>query len=227
MKTNKVYRFKGVNSETEWRFGLLAAAPTLLVLLGCLFLFKEIFNFHFILSFIIASVICVLMILFIIKKLSNQNKNLYWIISLANDDIDISFRDKNWKFQLKDIRIIKNMGNVGFRYLTIITKTDKIKIRVGNIALVPFSTDTDIIEVDNFIASLKPYIDENFNKKILKNRLDSNSIPNWGIFVDKKEKVKYSIINKMTPAQILIFFGISSFLMILLLMYLIINLLEQ
>lgn len=134
-----------------------------------------------------------------LKQLSNLKKNKKWVITIENEDLKITFQDKVWKFQLSDIRIIKNMGNVGFRYLTIFTKTEKIKIRVGNTGFIPFSTEEDIMIVDKFIAYLKPFIEVNFNKMILKNRLDNYAFPNCGVYVVKTDKIRYGVINKMKP----------------------------
>lgn len=224
---NNVFKFQGIDAKTEWRIGLLAGIPGLFVFLGTLFLLESVFGLNFIVSIMTAAGLTLSVVLIVLKQLSKLGKNKIWTISIENHNVKISFQNQIWNFRLNEIRIIKNMGNVGFRYLTIITQTEKIKIRVGNTGFVPFSTQEDLQTLDEFITYLKPYIDENFNKKILKNRIDNHVFPNCGIYVVKTEKIRYSLINKMNPAQVIIVFGLAGFLFIMLLMFFILNIIDK
>lgn len=68
-----------------------------------------------------------------------------------------------------------------------------------------------------FVQYMKPYIHKNFNKKELKNIINTTIIPNFGVYVVKDEHIKYSIINKMNSLQvILLILGIAGVMMTLL-----------
>lgn len=212
---SKEFRFQGLDAKTELRIALLLVFPALITMLGTLYLSHIFFsNTFFLFPLILAALMTVLGGVTILKLLTNQMKDQdkEWIIRIdAQKNITAIFRNNVFNFDMKDIVMIKNMGNEGVRYLTIKTKNQLLKIRVGNTGFAPFSTEKDIKNLDAFIDYIKPYINENFNTKVLRNAMNPNIIPNFGIFVRKGERIQYSIINRMKPWQVIamiLFIGI-------------------
>lgn len=213
----KEFVFQGLDAKTELKTALLLIIPALLIMSSVLFISHIFFpNLYFLVPLLLAAILTVSLSVLILNQLSKRIKDKNWIIIIENENIDIKFRDSHYALKLSDILMIKNLGQPGLRYLTIKTRNDVIKIRVGNTGLAPFSKEEDIEIIDSFIEYLKPYIIENFNKKILKNIININIIPNFGVFINKKEKIKYTIINKMEPWQVMVFIlGITTVVLIL------------
>lgn len=203
---NKEFRFQGLDAKTEVRTALMLIIPSLMVMFGVLAIAHVAFpKMFFLFPLVFAAVLTVLVSVIILKLLVAKLKDKEWTIRISEGkNVFVKFRNAEYNFELKDIIMIKNMGNTNIRYLTIETRQDKIKIRVGNTGFAPFSTAKDIEELDAFIEFIKFYIDENFNKKILKNAANPNIIPNFGVYVVKGVEIKYSLINKMKPWQIAI-----------------------
>jgi hypothetical protein len=200
MKTlmeSKEFKFQGVDAKTEWKLGLMLLFPAFLIFISSTYIVSLLIpDIYFLSPLLAASGLTFMASMGILKLLSNAVKDKQWIVNVDGEILHISFKNHSCNMLLDDIRIIKNMGNSGFRYLTITAKNETIKIRVGNAVLVPFSTAEDIATIDAFIAYLKPYMDERFNKKILRNQINNNVFSNFGIYVAKTEKIKYSIINE-------------------------------
>lgn len=213
----KEFRFQGLDSKTELNLALKLIVPVLVIMIGILYGSSVIFpKLPFLISLFVASILALSISMFLLKKLSDRIRQKEWLIGVENDSVSIKFRDENYNFRLSDVKMIKNLGNVGLRYLTIKTDTDVIKIRVGNSGLAPFSTQADIDEVDAFVAYIKPFINEHFNTKILKNIANCEIMPNFGVYVVKGENIKYSVINKMKPWQVILFIlGIGVLVMVL------------
>ncbi|MCZ4244264.1 hypothetical protein [Pedobacter punctiformis] len=214
---NTVFTFRGLDAKTELRLALLLIIPSLIIMLGTLYAINLIFpNGYFLSGLVFSATLTVAISTLILKQLVKKIRNNKWDIKIENEQLDIKFKDITYNLHFEDIKMIKNIGNAGLRYLTIKTKQEVIKIRVGNAAFAPFSTQEDIDELDAFVEFIKPYIDMHFNKKILKNIARPNIIPNFGVYVVKGEKIKYSLINKMTPVQVALFIlGIGVLVMIL------------
>lgn len=213
---DKEFRFQGLDAKTEIRLALMLIIPGLATMLGVLFCGDLLFpGMPFLKSVSFASIMTIEVCLFTFKQLSNFIKEKEWVISIKDDHFHISFRSLEYGFQISDLRMVKNLGNVGFRYLTLTTKTDTIKIRVGNTGMAPFSTQKDLDELDAFMEYMKPYIKEHFNQKELRNIIDTRVIPNFGVYVVKGDKIRYSILNKMEPWQVIAFFlGISAIILV-------------
>lgn len=217
---DKEFTFQGLDAKTELRFALLLIIPVIMMMLGTLYLFHLFFSKPFFLGpLLFASLISVAgagaFLKWMINRIKNENKE--WKINIkAQGNITISYRKDVYNFNLKDVEMIKNMGNAGIRYLTIKTINHLVKIRVGNSGFAPFSTNKDIEILDAFVNDIKPYINQNFNKKVLKNALNPNIIPNFGVFVKKGVAIKYSLINMMQPWQvIMLILGLGTILIIL------------
>jgi len=202
---DKEFRFQGLDAKTELHISLVLVIPALIMMIGTLYL-SHLFvsNTFFLFPIIIAALITILGSITLLKIMTNRIKEKEWIIRINDQEtITARFRNYVYNFNMTDIVMIKNMGNEGVRYLTIKTSDKFLKIRVGHTGFAPFSSDEDINKLDAFIDYLRPYIDQNFNTKVLKNAINPNVIPNFGVFVRKGEKIKYSIINKMQPWQVI------------------------
>lgn len=215
---DREFSFQGLDFKTELKLALVLIIPALFTMLGVLFGGELLFpKIHFLKSVAFASVMTIGICMITLKQLSRLVKEKTWTINIKNDHFHITFRNLNYQFQACEIKMIKNMGNVGLRYLTIKTADQTIKIRVGDTGLAPFSSQKDIDELDAFVQHMKPYINKKFNKKELRNIIYPNVIPNFGVYVVKGEKIKYSIINKMQPWQVILFIlGIAGVVMTLL-----------
>ena len=214
---DKEFTFEGLDAQTEIRLSLILIIPGLFVMLGTLFVVNYFFpKIFFLFALIFAALLTLSVCMLILKKLVTNIKDKKWSIKINDTNINIKFQKNIYQFNLSEIKEIKNMGNAGFRYLTIKTRNEKVKIRVGDTGLTPFSTQEDIKKLDAFVEYLMPYFKENFNQKELKNIINTNIFPNFGVYVVKGEKIQYSIINKMRPWQIIsLLIGSSIIIMIL------------
>ncbi|MCS4305106.1 hypothetical protein [Chryseobacterium sp. BIGb0232] len=215
---DREFSFQGLDFKTELKLALVLIIPGLCTMLGVLFGGELLFpKIHFLKSVAFASVMTIGICMITLKQLSQLVKEKTWTINIKDDHFHITFRNLNYQFQASEIKMIKNIGNVGLRYLTIKTADYTIKIRVGDTGLAPFSSQKDIDELDAFVQHVKPYITKNFNKKELRNMINPTIIPNFGVYVVKGEKIKYSIINKMQRWQVILFIlGIAAVVMTLL-----------
>lgn len=203
---SREFRFQGLDAKTELRMALLLIIPSLVIMFGVLAITHVIFpKIFFLVPLVFAAVLTVIVSILILKILVRKLKDKEWVIKInSENNIHIKFRNNEYNFRLGDIVMIKNLGNINIRYLTIKTKQETIKIRVGSTGFAPFSTAKDIEELDALVEYLRFYIDENFNKKILKNAANLNIIPNFGIYFVKGVEIKYSLINKMKPWQVVV-----------------------
>ncbi|MCW3161409.1 hypothetical protein [Chryseobacterium oryctis] len=218
MKESKKFQFEGIDAKTEWKIGLILAIPALFVFFSIMYLFEFYLpKTNFLYPVLSAAILTIIISLLLLKFLAKTIKNKTWIINANDTNLEIIYKEAKYIIPLKDIRIIKNLGNVGFRYLTIVTPEKSIKIRVGNTGFVPFSSQFDIEKVDEFLEYLTPFLNENFNKKELKNKINTNIFPNYGVYVTKSEIIKYSIINKLKPWQIILIFICGGFLLLVIL----------
>ncbi|PKF73770.1 hypothetical protein [Chryseobacterium sp. PMSZPI] len=218
MKETRNFQFNGIDAKTEWKIGLILAVPALGVFLLVMYLSESYLpKTYFLYPVLLAAVVTILISILILKFLSSSIKDKKWNININDKVLEITHKNIKKEIPLADIRSIKNLGNVGFRYLTIITHHETIKIRVGNTGFVPFSTQKDLENCDAFVEYLRPFLEENFNKKELKNKINTQIFPNYGVYVVKSEKIKYSIINRLKPWQIMIIFLCGGFLLLVLL----------
>ncbi|KFF18898.1 hypothetical protein [Chryseobacterium sp. JM1] len=212
---NKEFRFEGLDAKTELKLALNLILPGLAVMIGTLILTNRLFpGIYFLYPLLFAAFLTLSVCMLILKQLAKRVKAKEWIVVINNENLKIKFQNLQYIFSLSDIKMIKNLGNDGFRYLTIITNKDVIKIRVGNTGLTPFSSEKDIEQLDDFVEYLMPYVWGNFNQKELKNIINTNIFPNFGVYLVKREKIKYSIINKMEPWQVFVL-GIGLFFVVL------------
>lgn len=212
---HKEFRFQGLDAKTEFKLALNQILPGLIVMIGTVIFTNMLFpKIHFLSPLLFAAFLTLSVCMLILKQLTKRVRFKEWVVIINSENLKIKFQNLQYIFNLTDIKMIKNLGNAGFRYLTIITNKDIIKIRVGNTGLTPFSSEKDIEQLDDFVEYLMVYVRENFNQKELKNIINTNVFPNFGVYVVKREKIKYSVINKMEPWQVFVF-GIGLFFLIL------------
>lgn len=214
----KTFKFNGLDGKTERRLNLYLSIPTFITI-GTMIVIKELFfKIHSLsLLMFIVSIAFVLHISFL-KQYVKRIKDKQWTVSVENECIQIRFQNQYYAFSLSEIRMISNIGDAKLRHLTIQTHRQTINIRVGNSELTPFSTNDDIEQLDAFVAYLMPYIHKNFNQKMMKNKIAPSGFKNFGVYVVKGEFIKYSFINKLTPAQIeILVFGCAILIILVLL----------
>lgn len=203
----KEFRFQGLDRRTEMRLSLMVI-PIAVVIVGGVFVGMWVgFSLNFDrLPVKLMTALIFGLVLAIFGLVVKRAPHKEWVIRVVNNRLLITFGDKRFDIPLENLRRIENMGQQGFRYLTLVTQDgQQVRIRAGVTAMTPFSKEEDLHTVDQFIKYLKPYIDKHFNQKILKNKIVPSSFPNYGIYIVKSETIKYSFINKMTPGQVIIF----------------------
>lgn len=210
----KEFQFQGLDAKSELKLSMLLVIPAFLMMLGTVLLSREFLPDAFLSPIILAALVTVAGSTMILKELVGKIKkeDRQWTIRIKKpEQITVTFQDQVYHFGLMDVTMIKNMGNTGVRYLTIMTKEVTLRIRVGSSGFAPFSDVKDIVILDTFIDHIMPYLTEHFSLKNLKNAMNSRIIPNFGVYVRNGEKIKYSLINKMYPWQVItmiIFIGI-------------------
>ncbi|WP_412468144.1 hypothetical protein [Pedobacter sp. KLB.chiD] len=219
---HKEFRFQGLDARTEWKTALLLFIPAIVIMLGFLFLLYHFFpQFHPLSATIGAGTLTATSMILLHQQLVKRIKDRTWTIIIDESDmLEISFQQYHYRFPLTDLVTIKNLGNVDLRYLTLMTKTAVIKIRVGNAAFASFSSTQDIQTLDTFIAHLKPYLDQHFNTKILRNRITPPGFPNYGVYVVKTEQIRYSLLNKLEAWQVILLVFVSGVLLLVSIMLL-------
>jgi hypothetical protein len=166
---SKEFRFQGVDARTEWRLGLILFFPAALIFISFTYGVSRLMpTVHFFYSVVPAAGLTVVASTLMLKLLAHAVKDKQWIVNVEPERVRISYKNHASNIPLDAIRIIKNRGNTGFRYVTIITRNETIKMRVGSTGFVPFSAAEDVAAVDAFIAHLKPYIDEHFKENFKK-----------------------------------------------------------
>lgn len=212
------YTINGIDYKTEIRLGLTLGI-ILLTLMGIAFFLmsrqERLPNLN--IGIFVGLVMAITVIY--LKVSMKFIKYKVWEVHVADEHISFNYGNKITTFPLTDITMIKNLGNsTVFRYLSFITKNESVKMRVGDGGLTPFSGKDDVAKIDELIQKLMPYIDENFNikgeKKII---LTQFCFKNMGVYVNKKEKIHYNLIEKMGVAYYIVglFISIGLFLSIL------------
>lgn len=166
----KEFQFYGVDLKTELSIGLAAGLTLVIVWFGLIFFYYQYFGLDsilripkriFFLCLLIGFSVCV----FLLKFLGSQFKSI-WLITVLNDHIVVSFKNEKWILEKKVIKKINYLGNENFRYLSLFTNEQKIKIRVGTNFLTPFSTKEDLRIIDEFVEFISPFLKNNFDNKI-------------------------------------------------------------
>lgn len=216
----KVFRFQGLDFRTEMWLGFTILPILVIVLVGLFYLLRTVLPFDPLR--IPRSLIIVVILgtsLFSIHWLAKLVRDKTWTVCIDAGRLLIRFRRQQFDIPLESIREIRNLGNAELRYLSIFTKDGlSVRMRVGIGAMTPFSTKEDIQTVDEMMTWLKPYIDQHFNKKELRNKINQNLFPHYGIYVVKSEPLTYKWIEKRTPGQlVLIILGGGAMILVLLL----------
>ncbi|NML37214.1 hypothetical protein HHL17_08375 [Chitinophaga sp. G-6-1-13] len=216
----KEFRFQGLDYRTEIWLGLSIIPVLAAVLVGTFYLVRMIFPLDLLRiprGIIIGIILGIsfLSLKWMVKLVHNRT----WIVNVDDDRLLLQFGKRRFDIPLGSIRRIENMGNVGFRYLSFVTQEGlTVRIRVGATAMTPFSTAEDVQTVDDFIRYLKPYIDKHFNKKVLRNKINQNPFPHYGVYVVKSDPLRYNLFEKMTPGQVILVIFTSGVVFLILLL---------
>ena len=150
---NREFRFQGLDAKTELRLALNLIFPALFIMVGTLIITNMLFpKIYFLFRLLFAAFLTLAVSMFILKEMIQRIKNKMWVVKINNGNMEITFQSSKYNFPLSTIKMIKNLGEPGFRYLTIKTNNQIVKFRVGNTGLTPFSTDEDIKTIDDLVA---------------------------------------------------------------------------
>lgn len=212
------YTINGIDYKTEIRLGLTLGIILLTLLGFAFFLMSRQERIPNLSIGIFVGLVMAITVIYM-KVSMKFIKYKVWEVHVGDEHISFNYGNKITTFPLADITMIKNLGNsTAFRYLSFITKDKSIKIRVGNGDLTPFSGKDDVAKIDELIQKLMPYIGENFNKKEEKKIVLSQfSFKNMGVYVNKNEKIKYNLVEKIGASYYIvgIFICMALFLAIL------------
>ncbi len=202
----KEFRFQGLDFRTEMWLGLTILPILVIVMAGLFYLLQTVLQFD--LLRIPRGLIIVAILgtsLFSIHWLAKLVRDKTWTVAIESGRLLIRFRQQRFDIPLENIREIRNLGNKELRYLSIFTKDGQsVRMRIGIGAMTPFSTPKDIQTVDEMMAWLKPYIDQHFNKKNLRNKINQHLFPHHGVYVAKSEPLTYKWIEKRTSGQLML-----------------------
>lgn len=199
------YKIKGIDKKKEIIIALPLGILVLLIATGLLYLYAKItgtnakhINYIHITAVISLSASLTFFIFTLLAKSFLKDD---WLIQLNKTIQTLFFQygKKKYTIKLKEITKISFLGQPNFRYLTFFTNHQKISLRVGNSFMTPFSKQEDIEKLDELFLALEPFIKENFNQKILKNKIGFNPFYGFGVYVEKSQKIKYSVINRLDP----------------------------
>ena len=164
MNSEKTYEFFGVDAKTEWRLGLIFGIILLVLVVFLAICLMPLFEK--VMSFLLALSLGLGCGLFILNLLGKKHRKL-WRVKMMDDKCQIWYGNKEHLFLWNDIIQMSIEGNVGFRYFTIKTQTQAVKIRVGTSPLTPFSQKRDLEVLDTCINTLKSFLNEYFTRKVI------------------------------------------------------------
>lgn len=218
----KAFSFRGVDYKTEIWLGV-SIIPVLLIVLGgcfyCLSKFWQVDLLKIPRGLIIPAILGIS--LFSLHWMVKLVPNRTWLAQVDDQRLTLRYGKQYYDVPWDNLRRIENMGNAALRYLSFVTKDGlTVRIRVGNGAFTPFSGPEDIAAVDAFIQHLSAYIDKHFNKKVLRNKINQNPFPHYGVYVVKSEPLTYNFLQKMTPGQITLLFLTVGMLLVFLMLQL-------
>ncbi|MBC9913786.1 hypothetical protein [Chitinophaga varians] len=215
------FSFRGVDYKTEIWLGI-SIIPVLMLLGGCVYGLSKFWQIDFLKiprGLLIPALLGTS--LFSLHWMVKLVRNNRWIVNVDDERLCLQYGKQRFEIPWDNLRRIENMGNAELRYLSFVAKDGlKVRIRVGTGAMTPFSGPEDIAAVDAFIKHLSPYIDKHFNKKILRNKIDQNPFPHYGVYVVKSEPLTYNFLQKMTPGQIMLLFMTAGMLLVFLMLQL-------
>lgn len=216
----KEFTFQGLDYRTEIWLGLSIVPIIVMVLVGGFYTIRMFFQLNLLMvprGLIIAAILGVS--LFSLHWLVKLVPNRTWVVQVDDSRLLIQFGKRYFDIPLDSLRRIESMGNEGLRYLSFVTKEGlAVRIRVGIGAMTPFSKPEDMQTVDALMRYLKPYIDKHFNKKVLRNKINQNPFPHYGVYLVKSEPLKYNLLEKMTPGQVTLFIFTTGVLFVVLLL---------
>lgn len=165
---NKRYNIRGVNLNSEILIGFSIIPFVLIIGITTILFYHNLMNidyknipFYIVLGgMIIGMYIGIFFAKFLGKRISS-----IWEIKLTNNDLSIVFKEKKWRFNLDDISKLKIYGNQQFKYVSFfLLDNQRIKMRIGNTGLTPFSNKEDLQNLDLFLKDLQPYFEKEYQK---------------------------------------------------------------
>ncbi|NLR63917.1 hypothetical protein HGH92_06345 [Chitinophaga varians] len=218
----KTFSFRGVDYKTEIWLGISIIPILLIVLGGCLYCLAKFWQMDLLKiprGLIIPAILGIS--LFSLHWLVKLVPDRTWQAEVDDKRLTLRYGKHYYDIAWDNLRRIENMGNAALRYLSFVTKDGvTVRIRVGTGALTPFSGPEDIAAVDELIKHLSAYIDKHFNKKVLRNKIDQNPFPHYGVYVVKSEPLTYTFLQKMTPGQVILLFLTAGMLFVFLMLQL-------
>lgn len=120
----KEFSFKGLDAKTELRLALYLIIPALVTMIGTSFIFHQFLRgFSGRTSILIAAFLTFSVCVILLKILVKTVKDKQWKVKIENQILELKFQNLHYQFPLSSIKVIRNVGNHGFRYLTIKTAT--------------------------------------------------------------------------------------------------------
>ncbi|WP_159479889.1 hypothetical protein [Chryseobacterium sp. 18068] len=165
---SKKYNIKGVDLKTELIIALSIIPFFLLFSVLSLFLYNRLTGVEFRnipFYIVLGGMILGIVIGLLFAKALAKKMNGVWKIEEQGDTLEIVFKQQKWKIGLNNILKFKIFGNSNFKYISIFTADETIRMRIGNSGLTPFSAPEDLIHLDSFIKEIQPYFDKNYSKK--------------------------------------------------------------
>lgn len=85
-------------------------------------------------------------------------------IEIQEKFIEVKFKNNNCLIDFSYITKLQINGNSDFKYLSIYTNTQSIRMRIGNSGLTPFSAQEDFLELDRFICEISPHFVQKYRE---------------------------------------------------------------
>lgn len=157
---NREFKITGLTLGKELQLGFLFGTCFILIWLIFLLLYyiiTDLSEFSRIPSFIFLSAMFLALGLgFLILRLLGKKKRMQFLFDLYNDQIVVKFGSSRIVFPFNEIEAISLVGTLdNMRFFKIISKSNKLKIRIGTYNLAPFSDKEDIFFMDLFMNQLE------------------------------------------------------------------------
>lgn len=162
------YKITGVNLKVELIIGLSIVPFFLIFSILTIFLYNNITDVEFRnipFYIVIGGMLLGISLGLLFAKVLGKKMNGIWRIEVKQEYLLISFKKEKWAIKLDEILKFKIYGNPNFKYVSIFTNNEVVRMRIGNNGLAPFSNAEDLKKLDVFIKQIQPFFDENYLKK--------------------------------------------------------------
>lgn len=165
---NKKYKIAGVDLKIELMIALSIVPFFLIFSILTIFLYHNITGIEFRnipFYIIVGGMLLGISLGLLFAKVLGKKMNGIWKIEVYPEELLISFKKEKWTIKLDNISKFKIFGNPNFKYVSIFTNNETVRMRIGNSGLTPFSTPDDLKQLDNFIKEVNPYLEKNYLRK--------------------------------------------------------------